>query len=85
MNDEMKKGKVCVFLIPVSTSTKLFHDHIKPNAKEIRFVERRIKFIGINSKGEYVNWDYWKYCAPDGVRQVNNSGMHDSMIVILKN
>jgi site-specific DNA-methyltransferase (adenine-specific) len=83
--EEAKKGKLCVLLLPVSTSTKLFHDLIKPNAKEIRFVERRIKFIGINSKGEYVNWDYWKNCAPTGVKQVNNSGMHDSMIVILKN
>ena len=55
--EEAKKGKLCVLLLPVSTSTKLFHDHIKPNAKEIRFVERRIKFIGINSKGEYVKID----------------------------
>jgi len=83
--EESKKGKLCVLLLPVSTSTRLFHDHIKPNAKEIRFIDRRIKFIGINSKGEYVNWDYWKHCAPIGVKQVNNSGMHDSMIVILKN
>lgn len=42
--EEMKKGKVCVFLIPVSTSTKLFHQHIKPNATKIEFVEGRIKF-----------------------------------------
>lgn len=34
--EESKKGKLCVFLIPVSTSTKLFHDVIKPNAKDIR-------------------------------------------------
>lgn len=25
---ESKKGKLCVMLLPVSTSTKLFHDHI---------------------------------------------------------
>jgi site-specific DNA-methyltransferase (adenine-specific) len=81
---EAKKGKLCVLLLPVSTSTKLFHSLILPNAKEIRFIEKRIKFIGINSKGEYVNWDYWKHCPPIGVRQKNNSGMHDSMIVILK-
>lgn len=79
---EAKKGKLCVLLLPVSTSTKLFHNLIKPNAKEIRFVERRIKFIGINSKGEYVNWDKWKHCAPIESKQVSNSGMHDSMIVI---
>ena len=40
--EESKKGKICVFLIPVSTSTKLFHEYIKPNATE--FVKGRIKF-----------------------------------------
>lgn len=64
---ESKKGKVCVMLLPVSTSTKLFHDWVKPNAKEIRFVRGRIKFLGVNTKGEYVT---------------NKAPMHDSMIVI---
>lgn len=64
---ESKKGKLCVMLLPVSTSTKLFHDHILPNKKEIRFVKGRIKFLGINTKGEYVT---------------NKAPMHDSMIVI---
>lgn len=66
--DESKKGKVCVLLLPVSTSTKLFHEHIKPNAKEIRFVKGRIKFKGFNTKGEYVT---------------DKAPMHDSMIVVL--
>lgn len=66
--EESKKGKVCVLLLPVSTSTALFHDYIQPNAKEIRFVRGRIKFLGVNTKGEYVS---------------NKAGMHDSMIVIL--
>ena len=64
---ESKKGKLCVMLLPVSTSTKLFHEHIQPNAKEIRFVKGRIKFLGVNTKGEYVT---------------NKSPMHDSMVVI---
>ena len=64
---ESKKGKICVMLLPVSTSTKLFHEYIQPNAKEIRFVKGRIKFLGINTKGEYVT---------------NKSPMHDSMIVV---
>ena len=34
--EESKKGKVCVMLLPVSTSTKIFHEIIYPNA-EIRF------------------------------------------------
>ena len=65
--DESKKGKLCVMLLPVSTSTKLFHDHILPNASDIRFVKGRIKFLGVNTKGEYVT---------------NKAPMHDSMIVI---
>lgn len=41
---EHKKGKTVVFLLPVSTSSKLFHDHILPNQPEIRFIKGRIKF-----------------------------------------
>jgi len=65
--EQSKKGKLCIMLLPVSTSTKLFHEHIKPNAKEIRFVKGRIKFLGISTKGEYVT---------------NKAPMHDSMIVV---
>lgn len=65
--EESKKGKICVFLLPVSTSTKLFHDHILPNAKKIRFLRGRVKFEGVNTFGEMVK---------------NKPGMHDSMIVI---
>lgn len=67
--DESRKGKRCVLLLPVSTSTALFHDYIKPNAKEIRFVRGRISFEGINTFGEMVG----KGSAP----------MHDSMVVVL--
>lgn len=66
---ESKKGKVCVLLIPVSTSTRIFHEVIQPNAKEIRFVRGRLKFKGINTKGELVS---------------NKVGMHDSMVVVFK-
>ena len=62
------KGKLCVMLLPVSTSTKIFHDVIYGNA-EIRFLKGRVKFEGINTFGELV---YNKY------------GMHDSMVVIFK-
>jgi site-specific DNA-methyltransferase (adenine-specific) len=65
--EESKKGKLCVMLLPVSTSTKLFHQHILPNAKEIRFLEKRVKFLGTNTKGEYVT---------------DKAPMHDSMIVV---
>ena len=65
--EESKKGSLCVLLLPVSTSTKIFHEVIVPNANEIRFIKGRIKFEGINTKGEKVN---------------NKTPMHDSMIII---
>lgn len=82
--EESEKGKLCVMLLPVSTSTKLFHELIQPNAKEIRFIKGRLGFIGVNTKGEYVNWKNWNRIPPIGAREVSNSGMHDSMIVIFK-
>lgn len=64
---EANKGKLCVMLLPVSTSTKLFHEQILPNQKEIRFIKGRIKFCGVNTKGEYVT---------------TKAPMHDSMVVV---
>lgn len=66
--EESKKGKICVMLLPVSTSTKIFHEIIYPNAL-ISFIEGRVKFKGVNTKGEYVE---------------NRCGMHDSMIVVFR-
>jgi len=66
--EESKKGKLCVMLLPVSTSTKIFHEVIYPNT-ENRFLKGRIKFEGINTLGKLVNDKY---------------GMHDSMVVIFK-
>lgn len=65
--EESKKGKTCVMLLPVSTSTRIFHEQILPNAKDILFIRGRIKFVGVNTKGELVD---------------NKTPMHDSMIVI---
>ena len=67
--EESKKGNTSVLLLPVSTSTKLFHKQILPNAKDIRFLEGRVKFKGVNTKGELVD---------------NKAGMHDSMVVIIE-
>lgn len=46
--EEWRKGKLCVFLLPVRTDVKWFHDLILPNAREIRFIRGRLKFS--NSK-----------------------------------
>jgi len=67
--EESMKGKVCVMLLPVSTSTHIFHDIILPNAN-IRFVKGRISFEGVNTFGK----DCGKGSKP----------MHDSMIIIFK-
>lgn len=72
--EEMKKGKLCVFLIPVSTSTKLFHDWIKPHATEIEFIKGRIKFGKLDSE--------WKFYLPLNKKWKTQSGTKDSMIVI---
>lgn len=71
---EMKKGKICVFLIPVSTSTKLFHEWIKPNATEIEFVKGRIKFGKRDKDGNFY--------LPLNKNGKIQSGTKDSMIVI---
>jgi hypothetical protein len=64
---ESKKGKKIVMLLPVSTSTKIFHEVILPNKKEIRFIKGRVAFCGYNTKGEWTE---------------KAKGMHDSMLVI---
>lgn len=66
--EEWKKGKLIVMLLPVSTSTIIFHECIYHYA-EIRFLKGRLKFLGRNTKGEYV---------------YNKCGMHDSMLVIFR-
>ena len=65
--EQAKKGKTCVMLLPVSTSTRLFHRYILPNAREIRFLYGRVRFLGTNTKGEYVT---------------DKAPMHDSMLVV---
>ena len=72
--EEMKKGKLCVFLIPVSTSTKLFHNHIKPNAAVIEFIKGRIKFGKIDNNGNFY--------LPLNKHGKAQSGTKDSMIVV---
>jgi hypothetical protein len=75
--EESKKGKLCIFLIPVSTSTKLFHEYIKPNAKSIEFVKGRIKFGKIDKNG--------KFYLPFNKYGKTQSGTKDSMIIVFGN
>lgn len=68
--EEKKKGNTSVLLIPVSTSTKLFHDIILPNAEEIRIVKGRISFEKPDEKGNPV--------------RIKSGNPLDSMIVIFR-
>ena len=65
------RGNLCVCLLPVSTSTALFHDYIQPNATDIRFLRGRVKFTGVNTFGVAVDHTD-KLARP----------MHDSMVVV---
>ena len=71
--EESDKGNLCVCLLPVSTSTALFHDVIQTRSDEIRFIRGRLSFKGVNTFGDYVDH------TVKGAR-----AMHDSMIVIFK-
>ncbi len=66
--DESRKGKLVVMLLPVSTSTRIFHEIILPHATQIRFVAGRLRFAGMDSHG----------------RPALGCGMHDSMVVIFR-
>lgn len=66
--EQQKKGSNSILLIPAATGTADFADIIFPHA-EIRFFVGRIKFLGKNTKGEFV---------------VNKPGKHDSMLCIFK-
>lgn len=64
--EEMGKWKCCIFLLPVSTSTKIFHNYILRYWR-VYFLKKRVKFEGINTFWEIVK---------------NKTPMHDSMIVV---
>jgi len=65
---EWNKGKHIVMLLPVSTSTKIFHTLILPFA-EIEFLFGRVNFLGYDTNGNYVT---------------EKVGQQDSMIVEFK-
>lgn len=74
-----------VLLLPVSTSTKLFHDIIAPNGK-VDFIKGRLKFEGIDREGNWVNANQGMSKLPEelttGRPQITRSGQFDSMLVI---
>jgi len=84
-------GSKNIMLLPVSTSTKLFHRIIEPHRiAPIRFLPGRLRFIGINDKGQYCNFDQIQGVTKETIdfkgveipKFVKRAGMHDSMLVI---
>jgi len=74
---EMYKGNFCFCLLPGSTSTELYHDIILPHCTSLpEMVRGRIPFIGINDKGERIN--YHLIGEPTDLKQ---SGRKDQMII----
>ena len=70
IEEYVQHGKTSVMLLPVSTSTRLFHEYILPHKHEIRFLRRRVRFVGYNTFG---------------TRVTNKTGLHDTMVVVFKN
>lgn len=42
--EQLELGRMSVFLLPVRTGMRWFHDYVLPYAKEIRFLLGRLKF-----------------------------------------
>ena len=85
---ESMEGKLVVMLLPVSTSTRVFHELILPWGR-VEFIKGRLPFEGINSRNEWVNagqgMSDLQEALPEvdlsTLRRVKNSGQHDSMLV----
>jgi hypothetical protein len=81
---ESLKGRLVAFLIPVSTSTKIFHELILPNAK-IEFIHGRLRFEGIDRDGNWINPGEGRgklLNVPENAPRLKRSGQNDLMLVI---
>lgn len=79
-----KIGCSSVLLLPVSTSTKLFHETIKPNARVIEFIEGRLDFIGTNQYGQKVNHHLIQKTTNEKILILNKSGKKEEMSLYIK-
>jgi hypothetical protein len=77
-------GKMSVNLVPVSTSTKIFHELVQPYAK-IEFIRGRLKFEGIDNEGNWCNPNTGMYelkTIPKDAPKIIRAGQQDLMLVI---
>tara|TARA_Y100000401_G_scaffold116725_1_gene123198 strand:+ start:1180 stop:1578 length:399 start_codon:yes stop_codon:yes gene_type:complete len=52
INEEVKKGKEVVLLIPARTDTKYFHKYILPLDPKIEFIKGRLKYIDLDNSSK---------------------------------
>ena len=52
---EQEKGNTTVFVLPVQTGSRLWHDYIVPHSKSIRFLRGRLKFNQFDMDGEWID------------------------------
>lgn len=73
----LRSGRKSVFLLPVSTSTALYHQYILKNQTQPTFfLDYRIPFIGIDSSGNRVN-----YHLIGEATDLKRTGQFDNMII----
>lgn len=82
---ESSNGKLVVMLLPVSTSSAIFHDVIVKHAT-IRFIIGRLPFEGIDSGGIWANpecgWKSEQLDTSGCHKQIYRNGSNDSMLAI---
>jgi DNA N-6-adenine-methyltransferase (Dam) len=86
ISEYQEHDNISILLLPVSTSTKLYHLTILPNFN-VYMLFGRLKFEGINSSNEHVNPGVGINSIPDAehLPKIKNGGTFDSMICITKN
>jgi hypothetical protein len=50
---QAKLGKTVVVLMPARTNTRAFHTYVLAHAKEVRFIEGRLKYAGRNKQAPF--------------------------------
>tara|TARA_R110000803_G_scaffold14135_2_gene39395 strand:+ start:265 stop:657 length:393 start_codon:yes stop_codon:yes gene_type:complete len=49
INEEAKKGKEIVLLMPSRTDTKYFHEYLLPLNPKIEFIKGRVKYVDLDN------------------------------------
>lgn len=81
---ESLASKLVVLLVPVSTSTRIFHSLVMVHGR-VEFILGRLPFEGIDSDGNWCNPGMGMVSLPHvpvGAKQIKRSGQVDLMLII---